>query len=589
MPEPTPHRVRILFLAANPASTDRLRLDVEVRAIDQALRQAEHRDRFEILQHWAVRVFDLQGLLLRHQPDIVHFSGHGANQGQILLEDEQGQVRLVQPQALAALFAALGSGIRLVFLNACFSAVQARAIVPHVDCVLGMPAETEDGASITFATSFYQALAYGRDVQTAFDLGCVQIDLDNLDESNKPTLLAERVDPRQVIFASATEDASSAVAQPIVPPAVAGPLFPSQRRHLETRKGELESSYGALSRRMSALDTDIGRELDSERKLTLEERRAELSAKRDGLVEELEDIERQLTAAPQPRQAELVRGSLPSASTLGKSSPRASILFDEGHGQDRWFGIAPTITKGYLRIATAVRQRMDVAYLPAGSRISAESLQAHNALVLTLGPQGQTQLTDDEQQAIHEFVRNGGGLLVLGAYTGDWHHEGNLNQLLGEYGMAFNRDVVMQPGAANSDGKLQSSERSPKSSYAVEAFPVPSGSVGGVPVVVSALLDGVPAAVTLSSCSLYVDDDLAVGLLMSSPDSVILEPVPIGVTIMIDKYRDVGRGPAIVLAASRTSKVIVAGSWKMFLDAFVDDVRYANGRLFRNIVDWLAG
>ena len=106
---------------------------------------------------------------------------------------------------------------------------------------------------------------------------------------------------------------------------------------------------------------------------------------------------------------------------------------------------------------------------------------------------------------------------------------------------------------------------------------------------VSALLDGVPAAVTLSSCSLYVDDDLAAGLLVSSPDSVILEPVPIGVTIMIDKYRDVGRGPAIVLAASRTSKVIAAGSWKMFLDAFVDDPRYANGRLFQNIVGWLTG
>ena len=232
---------------------------------------------------------------------------------------------------------------------------------------------------------------------------------------------------------------------------------------------------------------------------------------------------------------------------------------------------------------------MDVAFLPAGSRISAESLQAHNALVLALGPQGQTQLTDEEQQAIHEFVRNGGGLLVLGAYTGDWHHEGNLNHLLGEYGMAFNRDVVMQAGAASSDGKLQGSERSPKSSYAVEAFPVPSAGAGGVPQVVSALLDGVPAAVTLSSCSLYVDDDLAVGLLVSSPDSVILEPVPIGVTIMIDKYRDVGRGPAIVLAASRTSKVIAAGSWKMFLDAFVDDARYANGRLFRNIVGWLTG
>ena len=173
--------------------------------------------------------------------------------------------------------------------------------------------------------------------------------------------------------------------------------------------------------------------------------------------------------------------------------------------------------------------------------------------MLALGPQGQTQLTDEEQQAVHEFVRNGGGLVVFRAYNGDWHHKGNVNGLLGEYGMAFNRDVNVQNGDASSDGKLQGSEGSPKSSGAVETLPVPSGVKEGSPEVVSALLDGVRAALTLSSCSIYVDEDLAVGLLGSSPDSVILEPVPIGVTIMIDKYGTSGaarqfcwrhRGPA---------------------------------------------
>ena len=73
-----PQRVVILFLAANPSTTTRLRLDSEVRAIDQALRQANYRDQFDLRQHWAVRVADLQELLLRHQPHIVHFSGHGS-------------------------------------------------------------------------------------------------------------------------------------------------------------------------------------------------------------------------------------------------------------------------------------------------------------------------------------------------------------------------------------------------------------------------------------------------------------------------------------------------------------------------------
>ena len=46
-----------------------------------------------------------------------------------------------------------------------------------------------DQAAISFATAFYQALGYSRDVKTAFGLGCVQIDMENLDEQDTPKLL----------------------------------------------------------------------------------------------------------------------------------------------------------------------------------------------------------------------------------------------------------------------------------------------------------------------------------------------------------------------------------------------------------------
>lgn len=77
---------RILFLTANPDGTDPLCLDQEIKAIDRALREAEHRDTFDLVQHWALSVDDLQSLLLRHTPDIVHFSGHGSGAGEIILE-----------------------------------------------------------------------------------------------------------------------------------------------------------------------------------------------------------------------------------------------------------------------------------------------------------------------------------------------------------------------------------------------------------------------------------------------------------------------------------------------------------------------
>ena len=77
--------VKILVLATNPQETDPLRLDEEVRGIDEALQQSRFRDKFELEQQWAVRVSDLQRFLLRYKPDIVHFSGHGSESSEIIL------------------------------------------------------------------------------------------------------------------------------------------------------------------------------------------------------------------------------------------------------------------------------------------------------------------------------------------------------------------------------------------------------------------------------------------------------------------------------------------------------------------------
>lgn len=192
--------ISILFLAANPKDTPALRLDEEMRSIDVALRQAEFRDRFDIKQQWAVRVADLQGYLLRHKPELVHFSGHGSASSQIILEDNSGNSHPVSPRALSQVFSVLKDNIRCVILNACYSEQQAQAIAQHTDCVIGMSKAIGDAAAISFAAAFYQALGYGRNVKTAFDLGCAQIDLENLDEQDTPKLLAIACNPASIIF-----------------------------------------------------------------------------------------------------------------------------------------------------------------------------------------------------------------------------------------------------------------------------------------------------------------------------------------------------------------------------------------------------
>ncbi|HEX8091168.1 MAG TPA: CHAT domain-containing protein [Blastocatellia bacterium] len=193
--------IKVLFLTANPTDSTRLRLDAEFRAIDEKLRQSQFRDIFELKHQPAVRVSDLQDHFLRHDPDIVHFSGHGSDNSEIILEDDSGRSQAVPVRALSSLFAALKENIRCVVLNACYSEQQAQAIAQHIECVVGMSQEISDSAAINFATAFYRALAYGKNVKTSFELGCTQIDLDSLDERDTPKLITLNCDPRDIFFA----------------------------------------------------------------------------------------------------------------------------------------------------------------------------------------------------------------------------------------------------------------------------------------------------------------------------------------------------------------------------------------------------
>ncbi len=91
----------------------------------------------------------------------------------------------------------------------------------------------------------------------------------------------------------------------------------STEHHLTTQQAELQRRYDTLTRRIAALDTDIGRELDSERKLVLTERRAELAAEREQVAQDLERIARQLADQARPR---------PTGDAVDKSALRQAII-----------------------------------------------------------------------------------------------------------------------------------------------------------------------------------------------------------------------------------------------------------------------
>ena len=94
MSSPTPRKT-ILILAANPKRTAQLRLDEEVREIEEGLRRSEHRSSFVVKSRWATRPLDLQRAILEEKPQIVHFPGYGEGEKGIVLEDAIGRAKPV--------------------------------------------------------------------------------------------------------------------------------------------------------------------------------------------------------------------------------------------------------------------------------------------------------------------------------------------------------------------------------------------------------------------------------------------------------------------------------------------------------------
>ena len=168
---------KILFLAANPKDTGRLRLDEEVRDIQEGLKLSPGRDNIRFHAQWATRIQDLRRSLLEHAPHIVHFSGHGVGTQGLVLEDEAGYTHCIQAETLARLFK-LCPSVQCVLLNACYSQVQAVAIAQFVPYVIGMNQAIDDEAAIKFAVGFYDALGYGRSLVEAYEFGMTAIEVE---------------------------------------------------------------------------------------------------------------------------------------------------------------------------------------------------------------------------------------------------------------------------------------------------------------------------------------------------------------------------------------------------------------------------
>jgi hypothetical protein len=188
-PEPAA-RHTVLVLRSSPADTVQLRVEREFHEIDKAISASRFRDRIDLKLGAALRRGDLQDLLLRHRPMLVHYAGHSAVNG-IALTGDDGRTEAVAPPALVDLFRIVGKSIECVVLNGCYTASQAAAIAAYVSCVVGMSGSVLDDVAITFAAGFHRAIAEGESMADAFRWGVNGV-IQSGEDPKDPVLIGAR-------------------------------------------------------------------------------------------------------------------------------------------------------------------------------------------------------------------------------------------------------------------------------------------------------------------------------------------------------------------------------------------------------------
>jgi hypothetical protein len=246
----------------------------------------------------------------------------------------------------------------------------------------------------------------------------------------------------------------------------------------------------------------------------------------------------------------------------------AAVLFDEAHSE-AWT-IRPDVAQAiqpshpedssYARAAEQLRSRDFAVAAHTGGALDAEALSAADVLVIAhpsdpkwekTVPGGSPVLGPEELDAIEQFVRDGGGLLVLGEEEQD-KYGNNLNALLQRFGLRLWNAMVSD---------YEHKHHAP--SWILADLDRPAAADG------SDLFAGVDQVCLYRAGTLGVDEG-AKARVIARASSTASEP----------------NAPLAATARHGAGRVAVLADSDLFGDDCLDELDHA--QLWRNLVYWLA-
>ena len=223
---------KILILASNPRGD----LKSVNREVDDLVSSLERLENFKIISRVAPRPEQLRELFAE-RPQIVHFCGHGTGEQGLVLQDEEGREQLVSTELLVNLFRIFPDDISCTVLNACDSEYQAKAIVEHINYVIGMKQPILDASAHIFAVGFYDAFAKGLSIEQAYRLGCWAIQEQESKRNSQST--QSSLDRKAEIVGQVGQPKQLHLAEHTTPVLLSNKLLPSSSTEIDFVPPEL--------------------------------------------------------------------------------------------------------------------------------------------------------------------------------------------------------------------------------------------------------------------------------------------------------------------------------------------------------------
>lgn len=179
-------KINILFIGANP--TLNLNLEKEAREIRESIIKSLNRDSINFETRWATRTTDLFQYINEVNPTIIHFSGHGTENGELVFQDNNDNPKFVSREAITEMINASSDEVRLVVFNNCYSSIIAEGVVNNIEAAIGMNISIGDDAAIQFASQLYSSIGFGLSLEKAFNQAIISLKLEGIDEDTAPQL-----------------------------------------------------------------------------------------------------------------------------------------------------------------------------------------------------------------------------------------------------------------------------------------------------------------------------------------------------------------------------------------------------------------